>query len=278
MKKNTPTVTLIVTLYKDLDRLALVLDSARKQTYKPIEVIVAEDDNSQDTISFLEQYKDLNIIHISHKDLGNRKIIVLNRAICIAKGTYLVFIDGDIIMQSRFIEYQLKIAMPKRILSGRRVHLTKSLSKKVCNGSLKPSFIEKYFFIYVLRYFLFDRESRWEQGITLNPNGFLYKLISKRKRNADIIGCNWSCFKDDIVYINGFNEDYHTNTVAHDTDLTWRFKAAGYELVSSKNLANCFHIYHKASLNQAPDKTLLNYNKKHNLYICKNGLDKYCST
>jgi len=276
MKKNTPTVTLIVTLYKDLDRLALVLDSARKQTYKPIEVIVAEDDNSQDTISFLEQYKDLNIIHISHKDLGNRKIFIVNKAICRAKGTYLVFIDGDIIMQSRFIEYQLKIAIPKRILSGRRVNLPENLSKKVCSGDLRPSFIEKYFFIYVLRYFLFDKESRWEQGITLNPNGFLYKLISKRKRNADIIGCNWSCFKDDIVSINGFNEDYGGNPVAHDTDLSWRFRAIGCELVSSKNLANCFHIYHRVSSYSTTDRTLFNYNKKHNLYICKNGLDKYC--
>jgi glycosyltransferase involved in cell wall biosynthesis len=276
MKKSNIKVTVIVTLYKDLDKLAITLDSIRRQTYKPVEVIVAEDDDSAKTVKFLKQYADLNIVHESHEDIGNRKIIVLNRAICVAKGEYLIFVDGDIIMYKRFIEYQLKIAKPKRILSGRRVHLTKYLSEKICDYTLKADFIEKYFLFFIF-YFLFDKNSRWEQGITLNPNSFIYKILSKRKRNADIIGCNWSCFKNDIVAINGFNEDYDTNTVAHDTDLTWRFKAVGYELVSSKNLANCFHIYHKASLNFVPDKTLLNYNKKHNLYISKNGLDKYCS-
>jgi len=268
-------VSVIVAFYKDLEALSLVLECLQRQTYSDIEIIIAEDDNNEKTKVFLQNYLHLNLKHIYHEDKGNRKIIIQNKAIAIASGEYLCFIDGDILVYEKFVENQVFLAKKKQILSGRRVNLSLELSQLIRKRKLKLEKLEKMFYFYVIKYFLFDKNSRWEQGISLNPRGFLYKILQKRKRNSEIIGCNWSCFKSDILAINGFNEDYGTNPVATDTDLTWRFKANGCTLRSSKNIANCFHLFHTVSEYKEKDRTLYNYNREKNLFIAKNGLNKY---
>ena len=268
-------VSVIVSYYKNLETLGFVLESLKRQIYKNFEVVIAEDDNIKETVVFLQKFPELEIIHLTQEDKGNNKIVIQNKAIAAATGEYLIFIDGDMVMFKEFILHQLFIAKKGRILSGRRVHLSQKLTEQVKRKELDLSKIEKYFYFYVLKDFLFDKESRWEQGVSLNPKNLLYKLLSKRVRNAAIIGCNWSCYKEDFVYINGFNEEYGSVPVAMDTDLTWRFIAAGYELFSSKNLANCFHLHHKVHSFLSTDRSLYNHNKKNNLFICENGTSKY---
>ena len=273
-------VSVIVTLYKDLVSFGIVLDALRRQTYKNFEVIVAEDDDAQASIEFLINYQDLNIVHLSQPDTGRNKIIIQNKAICKASGEYLVFIDGDIIPYRHFIEYTLKIAKKRQILSGRRVNLDEQTTQAVKAGIINIEKIEKNYvpFLWKNRK---NRETRAEQGIELHPDSIIYKLLSKRKRNAEIIGCNFSCFKEDMIAINGFNEEYNQYAIfSEDTDLTWRFKVAGYTLKSSKNIANCFHLWHKMGgprdFDPTKDLELFERNKVNKQYKCKNGLSKYC--
>lgn len=271
-------VSVIIGVYKDLTALGLILEALRNQTYKNFQVIVAEDDDSPQTAEFLKEYKDLDILHMSQPDTGYNKIKIYNKSICRAKGEYLFFIDGDIIPYKNFIEYSLKIAKPKRILAGRRVNLDEKTSLLVRSGDMKTSDIEdNYLSFYFKKYK--DREARAEQGIELNPDGFVYKLLSLRKRNSDILGCNFSCFKEDMISINGFDEAYHPDAaVSSDTDLTWRFKGIGCELYSSKNVANCFHLYHKLvrlKHDATNDILMFENNQKSKQYRCIDGLDKY---
>jgi len=273
-------ISIIVTLYKDLASLKIVLEALREQTYKEFEIIIAEDDDSPKTIDFLKDYKDLNIIHLSQPDTGRNKVIIQNKAIARASGEYLFFIDGDIVPFKHFIEYSLKIARPKRILSGRRVNLDENTTKLIKEGKLDIQDLEKNYLLFLWKNRK-NREVRAEQGIEIDPDSFLYKyILSKRKRNTEILGCNFSCFKEDIVAINGFDEDYHPLAcLADDTDLTWRFKGMGYELYSSKNVACCFHLWHPIK-NNGYDKGYIDKNnmiqkQKNKQFICKNGLNKY---
>jgi glycosyltransferase involved in cell wall biosynthesis len=275
-------VSVIIPLYKDLQALKIVLQALQRQTYKNFEVIIAEDDDSLETPLFLKNYSDLEIVHISQPDTGRNKVIIQNKAICKARGEYLIFIDGDIVPFEHFIEYSLKLAKPKHILSGRRVNLNESLTQKIKNSELDIQDIEKNYLSFLLQN-RNDRHARVEQGIQLSPEGFLYKyFLSKRKRNTEILGCNFSCFKEDMLSINGFDEEYHPlATLADDTDLSWRFKGMGYTLVSSKNIANCFHLWHKTGTSNIAfdvdrDIALFQKNQESKQYVCKNGLDKYC--
>ena len=68
-------VSVIVTLYKNLKALKIVLEALERQTFKNFEIIIAEDDNSLNTVEFLKNYTNLNIIHISQEDTGRNKVI-----------------------------------------------------------------------------------------------------------------------------------------------------------------------------------------------------------
>jgi len=253
-----------------------------EQSYKNFEVIIAEDDNANETKKFLQKYTSLDIIHVFHEDLGNRKTVIQNMAIAKSTGKYLIFIDGDVIPYKDFIKNQVLVANKKVILSGRRVNLNKRFSSMLRKGKIKASTIEKFYIFFAL-FFMFDRSVRYEQGFALSPAGFIYQFFLKNRiRNTEIIGCNFSCFKEDFVAINGFDESYIQSRIGDDIDLTWRFKEAGYKLKSSKNIANVFHLYHhKISLKK--DNTsdnmlewdIFNKRKKNKTYVCKDGIDKH---
>ena len=273
-------VSIIITLYKDLKSLSLVLDGLRRQTYKNFEVIVAEDDDAIETVNFLKQFDDLNLVHISQPDTGRNKIIIQNKAIAKAQGEYLFFIDGDIVPFKHFIEYSLKIARPGRVLSGRRVNLPKVLTEEIKRGEVEIIDLEKNYFYFMWKY-RNNKEVRVEQGVELNPNSFVYKLLSKRKRNTEILGCNFSCFKKDILKINGFDESYGNSVIGQeDTDLTWRFAGINCELYSSKNIACCFHLWHQENQNRNDeqdmiDLQLMRKKQSNKIFICKEGVNKY---
>jgi len=272
-------VSIVVTLYKDLEALALILDALKNQTYQNFEVIVAEDCEEKETQTFLENYQGLAITHVYHPDIGRTKTTIQNKAICQCHGEYLIFIDGDILPFSTFIEYQVAVAKPKQVMSGRRVNLDRDTSQKIRENALSPYTIEKNYFWYALK-FMMNKEIRFEQGFSANPKGFVYQnILKKRVRNANIIGCNWSCFKEDFIAINGFDESYGLSCLGDDTDLDWRFRASGCTLISSKNIANAFHLWHEDKREHYDATQEVKWYKerqKNNTYYCEHGMDKYC--
>jgi len=144
------------------------------------------------------------------------------------------------------------------------------------DGTISPIELEKKF---ILKFFdiLHDsKENHTEEGFSFSPDSIIYKLFLKnRKKKLKLLGCNFGCFKDDIVKINGFDEDLKDAAVASDTDIEWRFEAIGLKIKSCRYVANQFHLYHKRnSLQERAYPKLFLQNKKENRYICKNGIKK----
>ncbi|WP_457747146.1 glycosyltransferase [Sulfurimonas sp.] len=271
-------VSVIVTTYKDLETLKLVLDSLLRQDYNNFEVVIAEDDNAQETVDFLQDYKlSLDISHISHPDTGRRKTTIQNKAVVASKGEYLIFIDGDVLVHSKFISSQVLLAKKQQVLAGRRLNLDEKTSNAIRKGSLSVVSLEKYYWLFALK-FMFKKEFRFEQGIYISPQSFLYKLfLAKRKRAVAILGCNWSCFKEDFVNINGFDEGYENSSIAEDTDLDWRFQMAGYKVKSSKNVAVVYHLFHKKSdsLGGLSGHAKMQNNKAAGKFFCERGINTH---
>lgn len=280
--KNTK-VSLVIAVYKDLEALGLIFNALLNQTYKNFEIVIAEDDDSQETKSFLSQsqYNNLDIIHINQPDVGRTKAVAQNKAVCASTGEYLIFIDGDCIPYTNFIEGHVFFRAPKRVMSGRRVNLPKGLSAKLRQGSLSSNELEKHFFFYAVSNLMWKKGSHYEQGFYFNPNKLFYNsVITLKPRNTQILGCNFSCYKDDFVAINGFDESYGLSILGDDTDLNWRFEDYGAELRSCKNVANIFHLYHaRQNFNYdfSEDLRLFNERKAAHLYYCKQGISQHCS-
>jgi glycosyltransferase involved in cell wall biosynthesis len=273
-------ISLIIAVYKDVEALKLIIDALRYQTYRDFEVIIVEDGENPLMIEYIESIKDFSIKHTTQEDKGIRKTRSLNNGIIESSGDFLIFIDGDCVPYSTFVESYVKLAEDGCVLSGRRVNLGPKYSKKLRDGALSALTLEKTF---LLRYpFIavdaIERHS--EDGFRVSPDGWIYNtFIKNRKASTSILGCNYACFKKDIVAINGYDEAYGETSVGDDTDLEWRFQAIGLKLKSAKYVANVFHLYHSRSMREKISSDwalkLMQENKKNNLFECKLGIKQH---
>lgn len=239
-------VSIIVAVYKDIQALDLIIKTLEYQTYKNFELVVAEDNNSEAMRNYTESVKSIAIKHTSQEDIGVRKARSQNNGVLAAEGELLIFIDGDCIPYSTFVAAHVALAKRGIVRSGRRLNLPSDLSQALREERLASLELEKSFWRYAPK-LLMDKEARFKQGIYLNPTGWIYQtFIERQKRSSAILGCNFACFRDDMIAINGFDESYGESAVSDDMDLDWRFRAYGLKLKSCKNAANVFHLYHKA--------------------------------
>ena len=273
-----PKSTIIISVYKDIDSLDLILETLAKQTIIPNEVLISEDGNSEEMRKFVEiareKYKTLDITHLTQEDDGWRKNIALNRAIVTSKYEYLIFIDGDCVPFDDFIENHVMQAEKKIVLSGKRTELGVNITNKIRSRELNASKLTNNYFLYLIA-LIKDKTRHLEDLLHISYKSFLAPYI-KRDVNY-IIGCNWSAFKDDILAINGFDETYRLPSVGEDVDLGWRFRGLGIELKSCRYNANMIHLYHKKRFggNEGEiNNEILWKNHAQNKFFCDNGIIK----
>jgi len=239
-------ISLIAAFYKDIEALQLIISSLRAQDYRNFEFIIAEDNDDPAISGYLASIRDIDIIHTSQKDDGLRKARSINNAIIKSTGDYLIFIDADCIPYRSFLSSHAALAEKKYVLSGRRVNLGPRISDLLRNNRLTTATLEKYY-LFFLPLLLADGATHVDQGLSFKPAGFVYqRFIQRRKKsNLKLLGCNFSCFKSDMLAIDGFDELYPGEScLADDTDLNWRFADAGFKFKSCKMAANQFHLYH----------------------------------
>lgn len=103
-RKINPLVTIITVTYNSSLYVRDAVESVLAQDYTSFEYIIADDCSTDNTWDIIQEYKDQRIISYRNEvNLGeyqNR-----NKAICIAKGKYLIFIDGDDIIYPHAIGY-----------------------------------------------------------------------------------------------------------------------------------------------------------------------------
>ncbi|WP_455755648.1 glycosyltransferase [Sulfurimonas sp.] len=269
-------ITIIISVYKNIKALKLVLDSILNQSIKVDEIIVSEDGTSKEMNDFIATLNINNLIHLTQEDLGWRKNIALNNSIKKAGGEYLIFIDGDVVLHKRFVEGHLYCSKEKRVCAGKRVELGAGYTQKLHDeeitiDELSNSFIRKIISLHK------DKVRHYEDGIYINPKGYLYNNIVQKKHINYLIGCNFSCYKKDIESINGFDEDYKHPAIGEDVDINWRFRADGTEVVSCRNIANVYHLWHKKGFGSTEgeiNNKILKANFDINRFVCLNGLKK----
>lgn len=270
---NTLRCTLIISVYKNTRFLQAILAGLPLQTEQHFEIIISEDGESQEMRQFVNSW---NFIqpwqHLTQPDEGWRKNRALNRAILAANTDHLIFIDGDCVLHPRFIEMHVRHFSPDVILAGKRVMLSQRLSERIMNNPAKIKTLQPAIWSALLWH---RGTKRAEEGVFLSPDGLLGFIPRKRKLGF-LTGCNMSFSRQAIERINGFDEDYTLPAYGEDADLLWRFRMAGYPLVSLRNMAVQYHLWHKKawsdqSVNQAMGET----KRQRGEFVCKNGITKY---
>ena len=238
-------ISLIVAFYKDLEALDLIISALKQQSYRNFEIVVAEDNDAAATRDYLDSVEGLDILHTSQPDNGIQKARSLNNAILASTGDYLVFIDGDCVPHRHFLRSHAWLAKPGSMLTGRRVNLGPTISRALRKHWLGGLVFQRLYLL-LTPLLALDRATHIAQGLFFDTDGWFYRnVIAKRKKtNLSLLGCNYSCYKADMVEIGGYDECYGETALADDTDLQWRFALLGLSTRSCKMAAIVYHLYH----------------------------------
>lgn len=272
-----PKTTIIISVYKDTEALGFILDSLAHQTLSADEIIVSEDGDSIEMHEFITTQKERfpNLIHLTQPDDGWWKNKAMNNAIKASSHEYLIFIDGDCVPYSTFIQAHVENVQRGIVLCGKRFELGPRFTERFKRHELSIQDIEKKFLWY-LPSMIADDARHPEDGLTFKSHSFISRQIHKRYVRH-IIGCNWSCYKEDFLKINGFDETYRLPAEGEDVDPSWRFRGVGIELKSCRNNANILHLYHPKRFSAVEgdiNKAIMEKHRAQNQFYCKNGIHK----
>ena len=103
-----PKVSVIIPVYNSEKYISECLDSVLNQTFKDIEIICIDDGSTDKSFDILNRYniKEKRITLLTQKNLGQS--VARNKALEIAKGEYIYFLDSDDYIEPNLIEECIK--------------------------------------------------------------------------------------------------------------------------------------------------------------------------
>ncbi|MGF1778454.1 glycosyltransferase [Vibrio nomapromontoriensis] len=236
--------SVIVAFYNNLDVLSVVLKALQNQTESDFEVVIADDGSRPEVVEQLKIKIDnspLSIQHIWHEDAGFRKNRCLNLCVKASRSEYLIFIDGDCVPQSHFVEDHLSEAKLNRVVNGRRADLSPRCSELLVASPSPEHFVSNHFGKMLIDG-LCSQGKNAEKGYRLKNDWLRQKFQNKKK---GLVGCNLSLHKADLLRINGFDMRYEAAGTGEDSDIDFRLQLLGVEIHNCFYKATQVHIYHK---------------------------------
>ena len=127
-------VSVILLTYNWPEALDIIIESLQHQTNTNFELIVTDDGSTKDTQELVNNWKDKSCIEIQYirqEDKGFRASSARNNGTHLAKGDYLIYIDGDCIPRPNFIKNHITLAEKGFFVTGSRAFLSKEFSKAI---------------------------------------------------------------------------------------------------------------------------------------------------
>lgn len=111
MSYNTPLVSITLSTYNIEQYIAGSLDCLINQTYKNTEIICIDDGSTDNTLKILKEYatKDKRIKVVA-KPKNEGLAVARNLSLKLAKGKYIIFLDGDDLFDLTMVEKAVKKA------------------------------------------------------------------------------------------------------------------------------------------------------------------------
>lgn len=228
-------VSVLISTYNWKEALALCVRSVLRQTVRPAEIVIADDgsrDDTRATIEALRRETDIPIVHVWQEDCGFRKTEILNKAILKVSHPYIVQIDGDVVLERHFIEDHLEVAEKGCFVCGSRVGLKPEMTARFLREGVDfhPPFLQLG-----LGYAL--------NSLRIGP---LRRYLAPRFGQKDLTrlrGCNMAFWREDLLRVNGYNEDL-TMWGQEDTEIAYRLIHAGVRKKFLKAGGVEYHLYH----------------------------------
>lgn len=224
-------ISLVISTYNQPEVLAKALAGVTLQHRPPDEVVIADDGSKQPTRDLVEAWSKSQrfpVKHIWHEDDGFRKTAILNKSVLAAIGDYLIFTDGDCVPHPQYVADHEELAEQGFWVQGRRCFVREEFV---------PAFEAR-------------KIPAWNWMLTGKITGAMkgirwpIPMIRRDTRQRGIIGCNMAFWRDDVVAVNGFDEDYSGWGVGEDSDIGTRVYHLGRQRKFVYGRAITYHLNH----------------------------------
>lgn len=201
-----PDVSVIISTYNSPRWLELVLAGYFLQRFSGrFDLVIADDGSSEETASLLQRlavHSPVPLRHVWQPDDGFQKCRILNKAIAVSIGKILLFTDGDCIPQSNMIQMHVDRAKPGSFLTGGYLKLPEEVSFQISLADIKAGF--PFQPAWLIRHG-YRPSTKLLKLMLPSPLDRLANRITPTKRTWN--GHNSSCFREDAIAVNGFNEE-----------------------------------------------------------------------
>jgi glycosyltransferase involved in cell wall biosynthesis len=215
--------------------------SAQDET--DFEIIVADDGSkpaTKELIDTLRPQVKMPIIHVWQEDNGFQKSQILNKAIIASNSDYLIFTDGDCIPRYDFVSTHLHLREKGYFLSGGYFMLPMETSLAITKDDILSQRCFKL--DWLTKHGLKSSYKNTKLAVTGFTASFLNWITPTK---ATWNGHNASGWKEDLVAINGFNQEMQYG--GQDRELGERLFNKGLKSKQIRYSAICVHLDHKRS-------------------------------
>lgn len=101
-----PTISVIIPCYNRAALVREAIDSALRQTYPPLEIIVVDDASTDDSAAVAESFGPP--VRVIRQQCNQQKCAARNRGIAEARGNYFVFLDSDDLLHPEAFRWMLE--------------------------------------------------------------------------------------------------------------------------------------------------------------------------
>lgn len=209
------------------------------QTRMADEIVIADDGSRDETRQLIETYKQwLPIKHVWHEDNGFQKSRILNSALIASEAEYLIFTDQDCIPRPDFIATHERYAERGYMLSGGYFKLPMDLSLQITKHDVESGAA-------------FDLKWLRDNKLPLSfkctklfkSSAFAKFMNTITPTKATWNGCNASGWRDDMMKVNGYNEEMQYG--GQDREFGERMWNLGIKSKQIRYSAIVLHLDHK---------------------------------
>lgn len=227
-------LSIIMPTYNNLERLKLTLSFLEQQDMEKerFDIFLVNDGSSDGTREFLDSYKSELNLHIIHQE-NKGQASARNKALSMAEGTYVLFMDDDVVAEQDFVRKHLQSHQSSGIQSMVTVGQIKNIPfchyeevmKRIQRGSLQSCQV------------LSDLVKEDEY---LNIRNWVWDYSLEYAKWLGFTTANASMNRQLLIEAGGFDENFY-GWGPEDVELGYRLKNKGAIFQVQKELVN-YHL------------------------------------
>jgi glycosyltransferase involved in cell wall biosynthesis len=261
--------SLLISTYNWPQALEVCLLSVAKQSVQPDEVIICDDGSRPETTALIDSMREIftvPVIHIWQPDEGFQLSRIRNKGISTAKGDYIIQVDGDLILHRHFIKDHLTFRKKGFFTTGSRMLLSAHTTENILKATSTD----------IKGHSKGNKNYLNSRRVPILHNFFSLRYKNKGRHKYYVKGCNMAFWKEDLLRVNGYNEDF-SGWGREDSELAIRLMNAGVGKRFLKFGGVCYHMFHKEASKALEDRNIKMMEEAIYNKVCRSsrGLDQY---